>query len=339
MNTIFRATVVSFDAGSQLATVALSGERAGRLEAVRCAAHLGADQLAAGNQVAVWLPDPGNPVTALVLAAWSGGSPADETIRDAHDRLDSLLGAGQASPDGARVVGLNADQLDGSHASAFEVPARMDNFLGPGSMATQWYNRMAMPNSPNVHDREMTAEPGGSGNGWAWSTAPDTAYGCGENVATYPHWLYVWQTQWASWSSELRCTDTLPRFKLAICYFYPGSTGSLQLRSTKDANNYTEIEVSAACIKAWKCIAGTRAQVGATLALYPMYYMFRLGNAVDSDFLTWEWGLPWGPALTVFGTATYANMRASAITHLDILFNKGASGNEVFYLDAVRFHT
>lgn len=55
-------------------------------------------------------------IRALEANAGSGLSGTDQTIKGCHDRLDTLLGAGKATPDGTLVTNLNADLLEGLHA-------------------------------------------------------------------------------------------------------------------------------------------------------------------------------------------------------------------------------
>ena len=57
-------------------------------------------------------------ITALEAGTATGLSGTDQTIRGSHDRLDSLLGAGNAAPTGDVVTNLNADTVDGIHAAA-----------------------------------------------------------------------------------------------------------------------------------------------------------------------------------------------------------------------------
>jgi len=56
-------------------------------------------------------------ITALEAGTATGLSGTDQTIRGSHDRLDSLLGAGNAAPTGDVVTNLNADTVDGIHAA------------------------------------------------------------------------------------------------------------------------------------------------------------------------------------------------------------------------------
>jgi hypothetical protein len=127
MPDIRRAKVLSFDTATWTATVALTGEVAGTLVGVGCAAHLDADQLAVGNTVAVWLPDAAEPATALVLAA-NGGVQADQTILAAHDRLDAILGAG-AQDDVYPHANLAGSQ---QRADWWNTPAEHMNALPAG---------------------------------------------------------------------------------------------------------------------------------------------------------------------------------------------------------------
>lgn len=54
----------------------------------------------------------------LELSTGMGLSGTDQTIKGSHDRLDSLLGAGVATPGTTLVTNLNADLLDSLHAAA-----------------------------------------------------------------------------------------------------------------------------------------------------------------------------------------------------------------------------
>jgi hypothetical protein len=54
---------------------------------------------------------------ALERGVGTGLSGTDQTIKASHDRLDALLGAGNAAPDGTLVSNLNADQVDGLDAA------------------------------------------------------------------------------------------------------------------------------------------------------------------------------------------------------------------------------
>ncbi len=296
-----RAIVRSFDAESRVAVVEYWGDADRRTEAVRAAAHLDADMLASGALVEVWANPADPPDQAVIVASRAAPDSPDQTILHAHDRLD--------------------------------------NVFGPGSLASRWYNRVAVPTSPNVHNAEFTESPIGA-NGWAWAAEPGAASGSAWNVTWYPHWLYVAQTNTANPNpAELRCTDpgNLPRYKTAIVFFYPASTGKLVLRSVKDADNYTEFEVSGAGIKAYKCIGGTRTQIGSTVPLYPMVYFLVLGNHPTIDYLTWQWGDPWGAGLINFPADTSAGLRAADIAYYSLQFYRGTAAFETFFVDAVRF--
>lgn len=59
-------------------------------------------------------------LAALEAAQGGGILGTDQTIKASHDRVDALLGAGNASVTTGLVTNLNADLLDGQHASAFD---------------------------------------------------------------------------------------------------------------------------------------------------------------------------------------------------------------------------
>jgi hypothetical protein len=61
-------------------------------------------------------------IRALEGAQQSGILGTDQTIKGGHDRLDALLGAGVASPDGTLVANFNADLVDGRHVMAAFTP-------------------------------------------------------------------------------------------------------------------------------------------------------------------------------------------------------------------------
>jgi hypothetical protein len=220
-----KAIVCSFDAVSRTALVEYWGDAEHRAESVGVAAHVDADMLAAGSLVEVWAPAEARPDEALIVASRAAPASPDQTIADAHRRLDNLL--------------------------------------GPASLATPWFNRIAVPANPDAHDAEFDANPLGA-HGWAWAAEPGSATSSGWSLAACPHWLYVWQSTTANPNpAELRCTGAgnLPRFKTAMFFFYPATSAKLALRSVKDASNYTEFEISGAGIKGYKCIGGARTQV------------------------------------------------------------------------------
>lgn len=296
-----RAIVRSFDADSRVAVVEYWGDADRRTEAVRAAAHLDADMLAPGALVEVWASPADPPDQAVIVASRAAPDSPDQTLMHAHDRLD--------------------------------------NAFGPASLASRWYNRVAAPASPNARDAEFTASPIGA-NGWAWAAEPGAATGSGWSVSMYPHWLYVWQSTTANPNpAELRCTDpgNLPRYKMALVFFYPATSAKLVLRSVKDASNYTEFELSSAGIKAYKCIGGVRTQIGSTVPLYPMYYFLILGNHASTDYLTWQWGAPWGAGFVNFPADSSPGLRAADIAYYSLQFYRGTVNFETFLVDAVRF--
>ena len=294
-----KAVVRSFDSESRTALVEYWGDAGRRAEWVGVAAHVDSDMLAPGALVEVWADPAARPDDALIVASRSGPPTPDQSIMGAHDRLDNLL--------------------------------------GPGSLASQWYNRVAAPASPNARDAEFTASPIGY-NGWAWAAEPGAGSSSGWSLTMCPHWLYVYQSIWASPDpAELRCTGALARFKTVVLFFYPATSGKLALRSVKDVDNYTEFEMSSAGIKGYRCVGGVRTQVGATLPIYPVYYVLTLGNHATTDFLTWYWGAPWGPGQMTLATDTSAGLRAADIAHFSLLFYRGTINFETFYVDAVRF--
>lgn len=61
-------------------------------------------------------------IRALEGAQQSGVLGSDQTIKGCHDRLDSLLGAGVAAPDGTRITSFNADQVDGHDVTCVFTP-------------------------------------------------------------------------------------------------------------------------------------------------------------------------------------------------------------------------
>lgn len=294
-----KAVVRSFDPTSRVARVEYWGDADRRAEWVGVAAHVDADMLAAGALVEVWADPAARPDEALIVASRADPPTSDQSILGAHDRLDNLLGA--------------------------------------GSLASQWYNRIAAPASPNARDAEFTASPVGA-NGWTWAAEPGSGSSSGWSVSQCPHWLYVYQSIWASPDpAELRCAGTLPRYKTAMLFFYPATSGKLALRSVKDANNYTEWEMSGAGLKGFKCIAGVRSQVGSTVPIYPLYYTLTLGNHATADYLSWAWGVPWGAGQVNLATDASAGLRAGDIAHYSLLFYRGTINFETFYVDAVRF--
>lgn len=296
-----KGIVRSFDAGARVAVVEYWGDADRRTESVQVAAHLDADMLAPGVLVEVWADPADLPDQAVIVASRAGLASPDQTIMHTHDRLD--------------------------------------NVFGPGALASQWYNRIAVPASPNSHDAEFTTNPTGA-NGWAWAAAPGG--GSGWSLSLYPHWLYVWQSLSANPDpAELRCTDpgNLPRYKMAVVFFYPATSGKLVLRSAKDASNYTEFEMSGQGIKAYKCIGGVRSQVGSTVPIYPMYYFLILGNHSTGDYLTWQWGTPWGAGFVNFPADTSPGLRKTDITYYSLMFYRGTINYETFLIDAVRFWT
>ena len=217
-----KAVVRSFDSESRTALVEYWGDAGRRAEWVGVAAHVDSDMLAPGALVEVWADPAARPDDALIVASRSGPPTPDQSIMGAHDRLDNLL--------------------------------------GPGSLASQWYNRVAAPASPNARDAEFTASPIGY-NGWAWAAEPGAGSSSGWSLTMYPHWLYVYQSIWASPDpAELRCTGALARFKTVVLFFYPATSGKLALRSVKDVDNYTEFEMSSAGIKGYRCVGGVRTQ-------------------------------------------------------------------------------
>jgi len=294
-----KAIVRAFDAGARVAVVEYWGDADRRTESVQVAAHLDADMLSPGAQVEVWANPADPPDQAVIVASRAGPESPDQTIMHAHDRLDNLF--------------------------------------GPGSLASRWYNRFAVPSSPNSHDAEFDVNPIGA-NGWAWAAEPVGSSGW--NLSWYPHWLYVWQSSTASPDpAELRCTDpgNLPRYKMAIVFFYPATSAKLVMRSVKDANNYTEFEMSSAGIKAYKCIGGVRSQVGNTAPIYPMYYFLILGNHPTGDYLTWQWGTPWGAGFVNLPADNSPGLRAADIAYFSLQFYRGTINFETFFIDAVRF--
>ncbi len=296
-----KAIVLSFDAQARTALVEYWGDTERRAESVGVAAHVDAAMLAGGAAVEVWSPADSRPDEALIVASRAAPTSPDQTIAASHDRLDNLF--------------------------------------GPGSLASQWYNRLAVPSSPDSHDTEMTESPIGS-NGWAWQAEPGSASSSGWSMTTYPHFMYVWQSIWASPNpAELRCTDTgnLPRNKSVILFFYPSTTAVFSFRSVKDSNNYIEVEMSSAGIKGYKCIGGSKSQVGSTVPLYPFPYVLTLSNHASADYLTWQWGNPWGPGYVLLATDTSAGLRAGDIDHVSLQFTKGTVNFEVWMIDAVRF--
>lgn len=58
----------------------------------------------------------------------TGLAGTDQNIKDSHDRLDALLGAGNAAPDGTLVTNLNADLLDGQHGAYYRDADTVDTF-------------------------------------------------------------------------------------------------------------------------------------------------------------------------------------------------------------------
>ena len=55
----------------------------------------------------------------------TGLTGTDQTIKDSHDRLDSILGAGKSAPDGTLVTNFNADMVDGIHAATVATANRL----------------------------------------------------------------------------------------------------------------------------------------------------------------------------------------------------------------------
>lgn len=296
-----KAIVLSFDAEARTALVEYWGDTERRIESVRVAAHVDAAMLAAGTAVEVWAPAESRPDEALVVASRAALASPDQTIAASHSRLD--------------------------------------NVFGPASLASQWFNRIAVPSSPDSHNAEMTEDPAGS-NGWTWAASPGG--GSGKSFAWYPHNCYVYLSSGSTPDPvELRCTDAgnFPRWKECVVYHWPVTSSAFRFRAAKDANNYTEIEITSAGIKAWKCIASTRTQVGSTVPLYPIPYWLQLSHYPGGNYLTWTWGTVWGPGAALIGTASDAGLQAADITQVSCLFYKGTFTNETFWVDAVRFHT
>jgi hypothetical protein len=182
-----KAVVRSFDSTNRVALVEYWGDADRRAESVGVAAHVDADMLAAGALVEVWADPSARPDEALIVASRAAPGSPDQSIMHAHDRLDNLLGV--------------------------------------GSLASQWYNRVAVPASPNARDTEFTASPIGA-NGWAWAAEPGSGSSSGWSLTLYPHWLYVWQSIWASPDpAELRSTGSLARFKSVLLFFCPATSG------------------------------------------------------------------------------------------------------------------
>jgi hypothetical protein len=64
-------------------------------------------------------------IRALEGAQQSGILGTDQTIKGGHDRLDALLGAGIAAPNGTLITGFNADQVDSIHAAMTPTASKL----------------------------------------------------------------------------------------------------------------------------------------------------------------------------------------------------------------------
>lgn len=93
-------------------------------------------------------------LAALEARGASGLSGTDQTIKGSHDRLDSILGAGKASPDGTLVTSLNADLLDGIHAANIDAHT-LDTYHAAGLGAHA--NRIRFVATKTVADNTATS--------------------------------------------------------------------------------------------------------------------------------------------------------------------------------------
>lgn len=255
-----------------------------------------------------------------------------DRMRDLERRIALLEATGAAGLSGTDQT------IKGSHD-------RLDNFFGPGSLGSQWYNRLARPASPDSHDAEMDTNPIGS-NGWAWSTAPSSINASsGYSVTTFPGWLYVYIYGSGSAQADLRCTDSgnFPRFKKVLLAGIPYSANfSFVFRSVVDSNNYIEWLVEPSGLSAWICSSGTRTQKGSTVTWNPAMgpVFLALGNRSDG-YLTWHVGHALTPGyMQVWGTIASAQTQAN-VAYTQLLFKQCANSgaHERYFVDYVRFST
>ena len=249
---------------------------------------------------------------ALLEAATGGGlSDTDQTIKGSHDRLDNLFGA--------------------------------------GSLGSRWYNRYALPASPNSHDAEMTGDPVGA-NGWAWAVHPSSIHASsGVNYSDYPHWQYVYIYGNGTGRASLRCTDAgnFPRYKSVLLNADPNPQGTggwyFEFRSCVDANNYICWKAdgtSGLTISAWYYVAGVGTQVGNTITLYPPVAIWlQLGNRAAADYLEWNFAVPWGAHVSRMpAVSTVTGQRAANIQYIELLYDQGNQASLArYFVDYVRF--
>lgn len=299
---IVRAQLVSFNPTTHTATIRTTGDIAGIYENVPCAAHLDDSQLTTGAILAVHMPDPGTPATALVLAA-RGSARADNTIAGSHNRLDYRFG-----------------------------PA------WPGSTH---YNPIAYPSSPNALDRECTSDFTTT-SPWQWTVAPSSINAlCGYSVSQFPHHLYVYMYGTGTSEAVLRCTTTMPRYKKVHCSMWTvDSAATFTMRACKDANNYIELLRDKDTTQAWKCIAGTRTQIDPTLTVStgsaPLIMV--LGNYPSADFLTWGLYRADDPTHWFWSSATDPGLRAGDIAYLELRYKQPNAARFARYIhDFIRF--
>ncbi len=224
---------------------------------------------------------------------------------------------------------------------------RFNRLFGANSfLSANYYNRILVPSKPNIYDAEMETEP--DTRFWSWVTHPSAINGISNvNYTQMPGFQYVYIYGAGSGVAEQRCTvanppGNFPRFKgviLGLPTIAP--TGwQFTFRSCKDSNNYTEWQLTPGILRAYKCLSGTRTQVGSDVPVAtPLWIWLSLSNMPGSNFLYWGLSTLFpGQTDALPVTASDPGLQAADITYIQLLYQQpSVAAYARYFVDAVRF--